>query len=126
MATATYLKGPQTTIEYLCPTSASVTVGKIVVAGTTDNRSIGVALNAITAGTTGILDITGCYVFPKVTGAVIAAGEAVDWDASASGVDDNQATSATGDVANFAIALANAGAGTATVKIMLDPNKDVT
>jgi len=126
MATATYLKGPQTTIEYLCPTSAAVPVDTILIVGTNDFRCLGVAMNTIAAGTTGIVDITGCYIFPKVTGAAIKAGESIDWDASVAKMEDNQSTCVTGDIANVAIALADAGAGTATVKAMLDPNKDVT
>jgi predicted RecA/RadA family phage recombinase len=128
MATATFLKGTQTTIEWVGPTSGTTAVGTIVIVGTNDNRCIGVTLNAIPASTTGIVDITGCYVFPKATGAAIKAGESVDWDASISKVEDNQSTCVTGDIANFAVALADAAAGSTsnTVKIMLDPNKDVT
>lgn len=126
MATATYLKGDETTIEYLCPTTAAVVVGQIIKVGTNDFLCVGVAKNAIAANTTGIVSITGCYTFPKVTGAAIKAGESVDWDDSAAKVEDNQSTCVTGDIANFAVALADAAAGTSTVKIMLDPNKDVT
>lgn len=128
MATATYLKGDQTSVEWLCPTTAGVAVGTILVVGTNSNLSIGVAQNAIAANTTGIVDITGCYLFPKVTGAAIKAGESVDWDASASACEDNQSTCVTGDVANFAIALADAAAGAAstTVKVMLTPSNAKT
>jgi len=123
MATAKFLKGNQTTIEYLCPTTASVVVNQIVVVGTNEPRSLGVALNAIDAATVGIVDITGCYTLPKVTGAAIKAGESVDWDASSAACEDNQSTCVTGDLANVGIALADAAAAatSTTVKVMLKP-----
>lgn len=123
MATATYLKGDETTVEYLCPTTAAVVVGQIILCGTNGAISVGVAKNAITQSTTGVVSITGCYTFPAVTGAVIKAGESVDWDASAAKVEDNASTCVTGDVADFAIALQDkAAAATATtIKVMLTP-----
>ena len=128
MATAKFLKGDQTTVEYLCPTSASVVVNQILIVGTNDRRCLGVALNAIAAATTGIVDISGCYILPKVTGAAIKAGETVDWDASASGCEDNQSTCVTGDLADVGVALADAAAGAAstTVKVMLRPGTGKT
>ena len=124
MATATYLKGQQTTIEYLA--GADIAVGTILLTSTNDSASVGVALNAIANGAVGMVDITGCYIFPKVSGAVIKAGESVDWDSSEAKVEDNASTLATGDVGDFAVALEDAGNGTTTIKIMLDPNKVVT
>jgi len=122
MATATYLKdgnGPLT-VDYL--STAAVAIDEIVVAGTNGAVSVGVAREVASAsGETITVDVGGCYTFPKVSGAVIKAGESVDWDASAGEVDDNQATSATGDVADFGIALADAGNGDTTVKVQLMP-----
>jgi predicted RecA/RadA family phage recombinase len=123
MATATYLKGDQTTIEWVGPTSGTTAVGTIVLCGTNGAISVGVAMNAIAASTTGIVDISGCYIFPKVTGAAIKAGESVDWDASVAKVEDNASTCVTGDIADFAIALEDkaAAATSTTIKVKLTP-----
>ena len=123
MATATKYNrdglGPLT-VEYL--TTAAVAINEIVVAGTNGNVSVGVARNVATAsGATIIVDVGSAWIFPKVSGAVIKAGETVDWDDSAGEVDDNQATSATGDVADFALALEDAGNGVTSVKLQLLP-----
>lgn len=122
MATASYLKdgkGPLT-VEYL--TTAAVAIDEILVAGTNGAISVGVARQVASAsGETITVDIGGCYTFPKVSGAVIKAGESVDWDTSAGAVEDNQSTLATGDVGDFAIALADAGNGVTTVKVQLMP-----
>lgn len=122
MATASYLKdgkGPLT-IEYL--TGAAVAIDEIVVAGTNGAVSVGVARQvAAASGETITVDIGGCYTFPKVSAAVIKAGESVDWDTSAGAVEDNASTLATGDVGDFGIALADAGNGATTVKVQLNP-----
>lgn len=123
MATAKYLRGDQTTIEYLCPTTAAVVVNQILVVGTNEQKSLGVAANAIPTSTVGIVNITGCYLMPKVTGAAIKAGETVDWDASSNACEDNQSSCVTGDLANIGVALADAAAGASstTVKVWLKP-----
>lgn len=113
-------------VDYL--TAAAVAVDEIVVAGTLGNISVGVAKSAAAAsGETISIDIGGAYVFPKVSAAAIKAGETVDWDDSAGEVDDNQATSASSDVANFGVALADAAATTTSVIVQLLPgNSTVT
>jgi predicted RecA/RadA family phage recombinase len=131
MATAKYLRGDETTIEWLAPTTAGVAVGQIVVVGsvaTTNRACLGVAKNAIAANTVGIVSITGCYLFPKVTGAAIAAGETVDWDNSANAIEDQLSSCVTGDIADCGIALAAAAAGSTstTVPIMLRPGSSKT
>lgn len=122
MATATYMKdgrGPLT-INYL--TAAAVAIDEIVICGTAGEVSVGVAREVATAsGATITVDIGGCYTFPALSGAVIKAGETVDWDASGSNVNDNQNTAATGDVVNFGVALADSGNGDTTVQVQLMP-----
>jgi predicted RecA/RadA family phage recombinase len=120
MATATYLKGEKTSARYLA--GGAIVVDQVLVVGTNALVSVGIAGEAMASGDTGIVYLTGVYDFPKVSGAVIKCGESVDWDLSAGEVDDNQATSAAGDVANFGIALEDAGNGVTTIKVALTPN----
>lgn len=121
MATATYMKdglGPLT-VNYTA--AAAVAIDEIIVVGTNGAVSVGVAREALSAAGTCTVDIGGCYTFPKVSTAVIKAGETVDWDSSAGEVEDNQSTLATGDVGDFGVALADAGNGTTTVQVQLMP-----
>lgn len=122
MALATALRDGmgQLVIDYL--STAAVPVDTIVTAGTNGAVSIGVAKEAAAAsGETISVDIGGCYTMPKVSAAVIKAGETVDWDNSAGEVEDNQSTAAAGDVVDFGIALADAGNGITTVEVQLKP-----
>lgn len=121
MATATYKKGEKLSISYT-PSGAAVVVDQVIVTG----DSVGVAANAIADGATGIVNIRGVYEFPKVSGAVIVAGETVDWDVSAGEVDDNAATPASGDCSDFGVALESAGSGVTTIKVELLPGRGST
>jgi len=120
MATARFLKpgDGSLTVDYL--TTAAVAIDEIVVCGTNGAVSVGVARQVATAsGETITVDIGSSWEFPKVSGAVIKAGETVDWDSSEGEVEDNQSTLATGDVGDFGVALADAGNGDTTVKVAL-------
>lgn len=122
MANATrYEKDGQGPLTATYAASAAVAINEIVVAGTNGNVSVGVVLEALTAAGNTTIDIGGCWVLPKVSAAVIVAGETVDWDASEEAVEDNQSTLASGDVGDFAVALAGAGSGTTTVAVQLRP-----
>jgi len=126
MATATYLKGEKTTIEYTA--TGAVAIDQVVVCGAGAGKAASVAIaqgTATGAGVTVIMDIAGCYTMTKATGAAIKAGDTVDWDISATLVDDNAATSAAGDVPDFGAALADAGTGTSTVPVKLLPGNGV-
>jgi len=115
MATATYLKGEKTSAEYTA--TGAVVIDQVVVIGTAPREgSVGIAQGTATgAGVTVVMDIGGCYTFPAATGAVIKAGETVDWDVSAGKVDDNAMVAAAGDITSFGVALApKAAAATAT------------
>lgn len=114
-----YVKSEQCTVQYTA--GADILVDQILVLGAAGAVSVGVAREAIANGSVGTVDIAGTYVFPKVSGAVIAQGETVDWDLSAGEVDDNAATSASGDVADFGVALAAAGNGVTSVTVRLLP-----
>ena len=64
----------------------------------------------------GVLE--GVFTVPKVSGAVIANGETLTWDASAAAFDDNAATPATGDVTGpSACAFEAAGSGVTSLAV---------
>jgi predicted RecA/RadA family phage recombinase len=101
--------------------AAAYSSGDPVVLGAAGNVSVGIALTDIANGAVGAVAIRGTFNMTKVSGAVIAQGETVNWDASASAVDDNAATAATGDVEDFGIAMEAAGAGVTTIAVQLLP-----
>lgn len=97
---------------------SAISAGDIVVVG----KCLGVALVDIAATTgTGAVQIRGCRVtVAKVSAAVIAQGEPVTWDASASAFDDSAATPATGDVqGGGAVAAAAYGNGVTSMDVIL-------
>lgn len=83
-------------------------------------EQIGVALVDIAVGETGTVALSGVFTLPKVSAAVIAAGESVIWDASAGEFDDNAATPATGDVSGCCVAMEAAGNGVTTIAVKLN------
>lgn len=86
------------TFEWTNDTGADISGDAIVVVGDTGDAILAVALDDIADGDTGVLG-TECEVTAdKVSGAVFAQGESLNWDASASAFDDNQAAAAAGDV----------------------------
>jgi predicted RecA/RadA family phage recombinase len=121
MATAIYKRGEVRTILYTA--GADIAVDQVVICGVVDGKKcrVGVAREAIANGSTGIVAISGVFEFPKVSTAVIKAGESVNWDSSigtgVGAVEDNAHTTAAGDVAQFGAAMADAGNGTTTVDI---------
>lgn len=94
---------------------ADITSGSVVRIG----NILGVALSDIANGATGSVQIRGVFNVPKVSGAVIAQGESLTWDASAGAFDDNAAIPATGDVTGAAaVAAEAAGNGVTTLAVM--------
>lgn len=110
MAT-TYVKGAVETINYPNASGSTIASGAVVVLASTDAKKcrVGIAIKDIANGATGAVAISGCWTFAKVSAAVIAAGESVNWDSSESKVDDNAQTTAAGDVAQFGMADKAAG-----------------
>lgn len=96
---------------------SAISAGAIVVVG----KCLGVALVDIANGATGAVQIRNVRVTAaKVSGAVIAQGEPVTWDASASAFDDSAATPATGDVqGGGAVAAAAYGNGVTSMDVIL-------
>lgn len=77
---------------------ADIVSGQVVKIG----NVLGVALGDIANGATGSVRLEGVFAAPKVSGAVIAKGETLTWDASAAAFDDNAAVAASGDVTGAA------------------------
>lgn len=93
---------------------ATLVAGQVVRVG----QSLCVALADIANGAVGMVANTGVFTVPKVSGAVIAQGERLVWDASAAAFDDNLATPATGDVSGeAAVAFEAAGNGVTSMKV---------
>ena len=106
-------------IDWNNDSGSAVSSGDVVVVGGTDDGMICIASTDIANGSNGTLYTEGVFEVAKVSGAVIANGEFVMWDSSASEFDDNQATAASGDVMDGAIAWEDKGSGTTTIKIKL-------
>lgn len=99
---------------------ADIASGDTVVIGSNGDAVVAVALVNIATGETGSVAIDGVFDVAKVDAAVIAAGEFVLFDASASEFDDNAATPAAGDVADGAWAIETKGATVGeTIKVKL-------
>jgi predicted RecA/RadA family phage recombinase len=94
--------------------AAAKAAGSVVVIG----QILGVLQAALGIGETGNAQIEGVFEVPKVSAAVIAAGESLVWDVSAGAFDDNLATPAAGDVSGpAAIAFEAAGNGVTTMLV---------
>lgn len=93
----------------------AITAGSVVAIG----QMLGVALVDIANGATGSVQIKGVFEVPKVSGAVIAAGESLVWDVSAGAFDDNAAIPATGDISGPpAVAVEAAGNGVTALNVL--------
>lgn len=90
--------------------------GDVVVLGS----MLGVVLDDVANGATGQAAISGVYNLPKVSAAVIAVGESIQWDVSAAGVEDDAATPASGDLVGCGIAMEAAGNGVTTIAVKLN------
>lgn len=93
---------------------SNITAGSVVQIG----QLLGVAVTDIAAGSTGAVSLIGVHTVPKVSAAVIAAGESLTWDVSAGAFDDNAATAETGDLTGeCAVAFESAGNGVTTLAV---------
>lgn len=105
---------PGKVLDYTNTTGATILSGKVVAVG----QILGVALKDIPNNTTGSVAVDGVFSVPKVSGAVIAAGESLTWDASAAAFDGNAAAPAAGDITGAAaVAFQAAGNGTTTLNV---------
>lgn len=95
--------------------ASTIAAGDVVAIG----QMLGVALADIANGATGSVQIKGVFDVPKVSGAVIAAGESLVYDVSAVAFDDNAATPASGDISGPpAVAVEAAGNGVTTIAVL--------
>lgn len=123
MAANLYKAGGEIRSVTYTNSGSAISAGDVVVLASTDGKKcrVGVALDDIAASTgTGQVAVSGCWTFAKVSAAVIAQGESVNWDSSAEAVDDCSHTTAAGDVASFGMADAAAAATTTTVNVWID------
>jgi predicted RecA/RadA family phage recombinase len=105
---------PGEVIDWTNATGGAKTSGSVIAIG----QMLGVALVDIANGATGSVQIQGVFEVPKVSGAVIAAGESLVWDVSAGAFDDNAATPATGDISGAAaVAVEAAGNGVTALNV---------
>ena len=118
--TTKHVKGEINTVDYTA--GSAITSGDVLVLGSTDAKKVrvGVALTDIANGAVGAVAITGCFALAKVSAAVIAQGDSVNWDSSVSSVEDNAHTTAAGDVAEFGMADLAYGSGTTTANIWIN------
>ncbi|ABM37560.1 DUF2190 family protein [Polaromonas naphthalenivorans] len=94
--------------------AAAIASGQVVRVG----QILGVSVSDVAIGETGQAHIEGVFAVPKVSGAVIARGESLSWDASAAAFDDNAAVPASGDVQGApAVAFEAAGNGVLTIAV---------
>lgn len=111
---ATNYVQPGDVIPFTVPSATTITANSVVKVG----QTLGVALEGGTAGDVIQVAITGVFTCPKVSAAVIKAGERLVWDVSATAFDDNLATPATGDVSGeSAIAFEDGIATQTTLKV---------
>lgn len=99
---------------------SAVLAGAIVAIGALGQATLAVAITDIGSGESGAVGVNCGVTAPKVSGAVFAQGESLNWDASAGEFDDNQATPAVGDVSGPSARADAAGAdGDATCRVWL-------
>lgn len=102
-------------IDWVNVSGGAVVSGQVVRVG----QCMGVALVDIASNATGAVALRGVFNVPKVSAAVIVAGEGLTWDASAGAFDDNAATPATGDVQGPpAVAMESAGNAVTDIDVM--------
>ena len=111
--TSTYVQ-PGDTIDVVA--GSAISSGDVVKVG----QVLGVALADIANGATGSVAVRGVFTCPKVTAAVIAAGESLTWDVSAGKFDDNAATPATGDVTGNVVAVEAGTSSDTTIKVLFN------
>lgn len=101
---------------YTNSTGSAISSGDIVPVG----QLLAVATVDIADTESGIVQVGYAVTAPKVSAAVIAQGESVNWDVSAGEFDDNAATPDSGDISGAAaFAMEAAGNGVTTLQVVL-------
>ncbi|WHI52976.1 DUF2190 family protein [Microbulbifer sp. MLAF003] len=81
-------------LDYTNSTSAVITSGQVLAVGAV----LGVAMDDIAVGASGVIAIEGVFTVPKVSAAEISQGETLTWDVSVAAFNNSAATAATGDI----------------------------
>lgn len=102
-------------IDYVNGGSTTIASGTVVVVGSL----LGVAVSDIEASATGALRISGAVNLKKKKATAVTAGQALDYDISASQLDAIGAP-ASGDLVGCCVAIAGAGATEGTVTVLLN------
>lgn len=110
-------------LDWTNDTGADVVSDQVLVIG----DLVAIATGDIADTEDGVVLVEGVVEMAKRDDAVIAAGEQVMWDVSASNVDDKSAAPAAGDVMGFGVAVESKGVTAGgTIKVKLTPGASVT
>jgi predicted RecA/RadA family phage recombinase len=99
-------------LDFTNNTSALITFGQVIAVGAV----LGVAMDDIAVGESGVIAIDGVFSVPKVSGAMIGQGETLTWVVFSKAFDDSAATAATGDITG-ATAFAAEAAGDGVISL---------
>jgi len=106
--------GPGATITITA--GAAISAGDLVASG----ALLGVAMNDAANGAQVVLAIEGVFLLPKAAG-VISAGDKVDYDASADGIDKAIGSPASGDIEDCGVAMETVLTGATHILVKLLP-----
>ncbi|GAA5446193.1 hypothetical protein Misp06_04402 [Microbulbifer sp. NBRC 101763] len=81
-------------LDYTNNTGSDITSGQVLAVGAV----LGVAMDDIAVGASGVIAIEGVFTVPKVSAAEINQGETLTWDVSVAAFNNSAATAATGDI----------------------------
>ncbi|WP_445354546.1 DUF2190 family protein [Microbulbifer sp. EKSA008] len=97
-------------LDYTNSTSAKITSGQVVAVGAV----LGVAMDDIAVGESGVIGIDGVFTVPKVSAAEVNQGETLTRVVASSSFDNNAATAATGDITGATAFAAEAAGSSVT------------
>ncbi|WP_444904216.1 capsid cement protein [Microbulbifer sp. CnH-101-E] len=101
-------------LDFTNNTSSLITSGQVIAVGAV----LGVAMDDIAVGESGVIAIEGVFSVPKVSAAEISQGETLTWDASVAAFDSSAAAAATGDITGPTVFAAEAaGNGIASLAV---------
>jgi predicted RecA/RadA family phage recombinase len=103
------------TVEWTNGTGGSVASGAVVAVGT--GGLVGISANTLANGEVGTVHVRGVFEVACKSADVIAVGDVLDWDASASEFVKAIGTAASGDIENAVVAVSAAGNGVTLVNV---------
>ncbi|WP_444941359.1 DUF2190 family protein [Microbulbifer sp. ZKSA004] len=93
-------------LDYISSISADITSGQVVPVGTV----LGVAMDDIAVGESGVVGVDGVFTVPRVSAAEINQGETLTWVVASKLFDNNAAAGGITGATAFAAEAAGAGA----------------